>query len=53
VVTKRSAFSTLASAQNGGEYEGEYKVEDWNTNFHKWKGIWIYKKSLNQLSFQR
>jgi hypothetical protein len=29
------------------------KVEGWNINFHKWKGIWIYKKCLNQFPFQR
>jgi hypothetical protein len=27
------------------------KVEGWNTNFRKWKGIWIYKKSLNKFPF--
>jgi hypothetical protein len=23
------------------------KVEGWNINFHKWKGIWICKRFLN------
>jgi hypothetical protein len=28
-----------------------YKVKHWNTNFHKWKGIWIYKEFLNYIAF--
>jgi len=24
-----------------------HQVEGCNVNFHKWKGIWIYKRSLN------
>jgi hypothetical protein len=27
-------------------------MKGWNVNFHKWKGIWIYKKSLNWFPFQ-
>jgi hypothetical protein len=28
------------------------KVEGWSTNFHKWKGIWIYTRCLNKFPFQ-
>jgi hypothetical protein len=28
-------------------------MEDSNAHFHKWKEIWIYKKSLNWLPFPR
>lgn len=31
----------------------EQKVERWNVNFQKWKGIWIYNKSLNWFTFQK
>ncbi len=30
-----------------------HQVEGCNVNFHKWKGIWIYKRSLNWFPFQR
>ncbi len=29
------------------------KLEGWSLNFHEWKGIWIYKRSLNRFPFQR
>jgi hypothetical protein len=28
-------------------------VKGWNVNFHKWKGIWIYKRCLNCFPFHR
>ncbi len=28
-------------------------MQSWNTCFHKWKKIWIYKKSLNRLPFPK
>ncbi len=31
----------------------KHEVEGWNVNFHKWKGIWIYKRCLNWFPFQR
>ncbi len=30
-----------------------HEVEGWNVNFHKWKGIWIYKRSLNWFPFRK
>ncbi len=27
-------------------------MNGWSTNFHKWKEIWIYKRSLNWFLFQ-
>jgi hypothetical protein len=30
-----------------------HEVEGWNVNFHKWKGIWIYKRCLNWFPFQK
>ncbi len=29
------------------------KVKSWKTNFHNWKGIWIYKISLNRFLFEK
>jgi hypothetical protein len=28
-------------------------MEGWSVNFQKWKGIWIYNRSLNQFSFEK
>jgi hypothetical protein len=50
MVVKTNAFSAFPSAQNGIELEGEAESERFK--FHKWKGIWIYKGSLNWFPFQ-
>jgi len=51
VVIRRSAFLALLNAQNGGESEGGVEIGGLK-HFHKWMGIWIYKKSLNWFPFQ-
>jgi hypothetical protein len=51
VVVRRSAFSTIPSAWMEVNQKVGQKVKGWNTNFHKSKRIWIYKKSLNWFPF--
>jgi hypothetical protein len=53
VIVRRNAFLDLPSAQNRGELEGGAKSGRLSVNFHKWKGIWICKKSLNWYPSQR
>ncbi len=45
-VVKKNAFSTLPSARNRGESKGGVESGRLKCRFHKWKGIWIYKRSL-------
>jgi hypothetical protein len=50
MIVRKSSFSVFLSARNGSEWKGESESERLK---HKQKGIWIYKKSLNQFPFQR
>ncbi len=47
VVARRNAFLALQVHKMEVIQKVGQKVEGWSTNFHKWKGIRIYKKSLN------
>ncbi len=53
IAKRRSAFSALSSAQNESESKGEDKKWRINTNFHKWKEIWIYKKNLKPIPISK
>jgi len=49
IAKRRSAFWALSSAQNESESKGEDKTWRINTNFHKWKEIWIFFLNLKPI----
>ncbi len=56
VIIKRRAFLTLPNARYGGELEGgatSGRLKCQFSQVERDKGIWIYKRFLNQFPFQR
>jgi hypothetical protein len=41
-VVVRNAFLVFSMHEMELNWKAKHKVKGWNTNFRKWKGIWIY-----------